>query len=108
MIQSYREFWPFYLREHAKQGNRVLHYLGYVGAGLCLLGAVAWSQWWLVPTAVLAGYGSCWIGHFVVEGNKPATLGHPLWSIRSYGRMTLFALSGRLRPELERAQRKAS
>ena len=27
-ITRYRDFWPYYLQEHAKSGTRTLHYIG--------------------------------------------------------------------------------
>lgn len=54
-------------------------------------------------TVVLAGYGFAWVGHFVVESNKPATFKYPVWSLVSDYRMFFLWLSGRLEPELEAA-----
>ena len=65
--------------------------------------ALASRQWLLVLTAPIVGYAFAWIGHFAVEGNRPATFGHPLWSLISDFRMLFLFLVGRLRPELERA-----
>lgn len=50
--------------------------------------------------AVAFAYAFAWIGHFVVEGNRPATFTYPLWSLagdfRMCGRMWTGALwSGR-------------
>ncbi|WP_407066447.1 Mpo1-like protein [Geobacillus sp. TFV-3] len=54
------------------------------------------------PSAPLAAYALAWFSHFVIEGNKPATFGHPLWSLRADFRMYGLMLTGRLGRELER------
>ena len=101
-IGSYGEFWPVYLRAHRRPGNRRLHALG-TGLGLALLiGAAATGDWRLVPAALAIGYGFAWAGHFLLEGNRPATFGHPLWSLLSDIRMLGLMLAGRLNRELDR------
>jgi hypothetical protein len=99
---TYAGFWPVYLRAHSRPGNRRLHAIG-TGVGLLLLaGAAGSGDWRLLPAAVAVGYGFAWAGHFLVEGNRPATFGHPLWSLFSDFRMLGLMLVGRLRPELDR------
>lgn len=103
-IERYADFWPVYLRAHRRGGTRALHYLG-SGGGLLLLalGLVA-LDWRIIVAAPFFGYACAWIGHFLVEGNRPATFGHPLWSFFSDFRMLALFLTGRLGPELERAE----
>ena len=97
---SYREFWPRYLREHAQPGTRRLHYLG-TGAGLlALVYAVATQTWAALMVLPLAGYGMAWLGHGLVERNRPATFTHPLWSLASDYRMFGLWILGRLGAEL--------
>ena len=52
--------------------------------------------------APVVGYGPAWFGHYVFEKNKPATFGHPLWSLRGDAKMYVLALRGRMKAELER------
>jgi len=102
-LQTYAEFWPYYLRAHSQPGSRALHYVGTICSFAAVVAAIVVSPWWLLA-APLVGYGPAWIGHFVIEKNRPATFGHPFWSLISDYRMFALALIGRLGAELERAQ----
>ncbi len=100
---SFREFWPFYLREHAKPRTRALHYVGTSLVVLIAIAGIATGNWWLLIAMPVAGYGFAWASHAAVERNRPATFTYPLWSLAADFKMWWFWLSGRLGPELERA-----
>ena len=135
-IQSFAEFWPYYIGEHRRPACRVLHFVGTsaflctviaslalhpVRMGACFVAglvvgflarrteaerkagfeavciAVLWiigSPWVLVGIA--SAYLCAWIGHFGVEGNRPATFQYPLWSLFGDLRMVGCMLMGRL------------
>ena len=101
-ITRYAEFWPYYLREHAKAQTRALHYAGTALTFAALAAGIWLSAWWLLAIP-LAGYGFAWAAHFGVEKNRPATFTYPLWSLVSDYRMFFLWLSGRLGPHLQRA-----
>lgn len=102
-IRSYAEFWPYYLREHARAATRAWHFAGTGAALLCLMLLLMGQGWgWLIGM-LLAGYGPAWIAHFFVEHNKPTTFRHPLWSLISDVRMLGLWVTGRLAAELDRA-----
>lgn len=101
-IESYAEFWPFYLGEHRDPTCRGLHYFGTSMGVVAAVTAVVVGNPWLVPLGLVLGYGPAWVGHFFVEKNRPASFKYPLWSLFSDFKMLSLFLTGRMGAELER------
>ena len=80
-FSSFREFYPFYLSEHANRTSRRLHVVGTSTAVALLVAAIASARWWLAALALVSGYAFAWVGHFFFEHNRPATFRHPLYSL---------------------------
>ncbi len=93
---SFREFYPFYLGEHANRTSRRLHFVGSCGV-LLLVGValVSARPLWLLA-ALFCGYGFAWIGHFFFEKNRPATFRHPFYSFAGDWVMFRDILLGRI------------
>ncbi|WP_026695096.1 DUF962 domain-containing protein [Peribacillus kribbensis] len=101
-FKNYEEFWLFYLTQHRKPVTRAWHFAGTsLVFVFILLSFITWNFWILILAPVSA-YSLAWISHFFIEGNKPATFGHPFWSLRADFRMYCLTLSGRLNNELKR------
>jgi hypothetical protein len=105
---TYPAFWLVYLRAHDRAATRGLHYAGSLSALALVAAAAMTGTWWLLPLSVVVGYGFAWSNHFLFEHNRPATFGHPLWSLASDFRMLGLWLSGRLAPHLARARARAA
>jgi hypothetical protein len=80
-IESFRDFWPFYLGQHGRWGTRLLHYLGTSAALLLVAAAPLVHRPKLALFALLVGYAPAWVAHFLIEKNRPATFRYPLWSL---------------------------
>ena len=102
-IQTYREFWPYYLREHSRPETRAVHFVGTAIATVSVFALIVSADPWFVPAALIGGYGPAWFAHFFLERNRPATFRYPLWSLVSDYRMAWSWLGGRLDAELARA-----
>jgi hypothetical protein len=95
-IQTYSEFWPFYLGEHKNVLNRRLHFIGSSLGIALLISAIILKSGWLVLGAFVVGYAFAWVGHFFIEKNRPATFKYPLWSFISDWRLWYLMLTNRL------------
>ena len=95
---TFRDFYPYYLSEHADRTCRRLHFVGsalvIVLIGVVLAGVL--SPWWLLVIPVI-GYGFAWVGHFAFEKNKPATFKYPFYSLAGDWVMFGEMLTGKIR-----------
>lgn len=95
-FQTFKEFYPFYLQEHANSTCRRLHFVG--SSIVLLLVAVVMitgelKLLWLLP---VVGYGFAWVGHFFFEHNRPATFKYPFFSLMGDWVMFRDMLTGRI------------
>lgn len=100
-IESFSEFWPYYVRQHTRPRTRMLHAIGSVLAVVVVGLAFAVDIWFLVLAPVI-GYAFAWYAHFFVEHNKPATFGHPIYSLAADYRMLFLMMAGRMDDEVMR------
>lgn len=103
MITTYADFWPHYLREHARPSTRAWHYVGTMVAIIVLLAVIVTGRWAFLPLAFVSGYFFAWLSHGLIEKNKPATFTYPLWSLFSDFKMLFCFLTGQMAGELQKA-----
>ncbi len=95
---SFKDFYPFYLGEHANLTCRRLHFIG--TSGIVIISALVIAQvlplvWlWAIP---ILGYGFAWVGHFFFEKNRPATFKYPFYSLLGDWVMYKDMLTGKIR-----------
>ena len=95
-IQTFDEFYKFYLTQHKNRICRLLHVAGTTLVLALVFTALIHLQPYLLLYVPLAGYGFAWVGHAFFEQNKPATFKYPWWSLKSDFRMYYDVLSGRI------------
>lgn len=86
-FNTFNEFYPFYISEHANAISRRLHFLGSNIALVLFVLAIFYQRVDFFLLAFVQGYACAWIGHFFFEHNKPATFKYPLWSFMGDWRM---------------------
>ena len=95
---SFKDFYPFYLGEHANLTCRRLHFIGTTGiviiAGLVVAQILPMVWLWAIP---VCGYGFAWVGHFFFEKNRPATFKYPFYSLLGDWVMYKDMLTGKIR-----------
>jgi hypothetical protein len=77
---AFMKFWQRYLRDHARYGTRVLHFVGNCFAVVALVLGVVMLDPVIPIVGVVIGYVFAWTGHVLVEHNRPSMAAHPLWS----------------------------
>ncbi|MGB2741948.1 MAG: DUF962 domain-containing protein [Cognaticolwellia sp.] len=95
--KNFKSFYPFYLSQHQDITCRRLHFIGSSLIILMLTYMLISTQWVLLWTLPLFGYGFAWVGHFFFEKNKPATFTYPWYSFLGDWVMYKDILTGKLK-----------
>ncbi|HVA65310.1 MAG TPA: DUF962 domain-containing protein [Elusimicrobiota bacterium] len=101
-FSSLDEFWPSYISQHMRRGNRRLHFIGTTMGLLCLAAAALFGDWRFLVLGLVLSYGFAWTGHFFIERNAPATFRHPVLSFRADFRMYGFMFAKKMESEIVR------
>jgi hypothetical protein len=81
----------------------MLHVLGTgIGVVALIIGLITVNPV-IALAGTAAGYLLAWVGHFLIERNRPAMVSHPTWSLQCDVRMFRLSVTGQLGPELKRA-----
>ncbi len=98
---SFEDFFPYYVAQHSKRATRWVHFAGTHLGALSAAAGMLTRRPRLIAAAPLISYGVAWASHLTIEGNRPATFGHPAWSLRGDLRMLAMMWQGG-DPELQR------
>lgn len=105
-IETYAEFWDFYVAEHSQPLTRYLHFTGTLLGLVLLIWILRGGHYIYLPLCLVIGYAFAWVSHFFVEHNEPATFKYPFWSFISDYKMVFYMLTGRMNREVERVKQK--
>lgn len=100
-FRSLDEFWAFYVNQHSKRSTRRWHFVGTLSSIFLLMCSLLFS-WWFLIFVPLSGYACAWYSHFFIEGNLPASFGHPIWSLLCDFKMFGLMLTGKMDKEIKR------
>lgn len=94
--QTFREFYPYYLSEHANPVCRTLHFAGSILVLIISAAAIITANAWWLAAIPFAGYGFAWAGHFFFEHNRPATFSYPVFSLIADWALFYHLLTGKI------------
>lgn len=80
-FENFDDFFMFYLSQHSQTSTRRIHAAGtLLGLAIATKAVIKGPRWQVIALPAF-GYGASWFSHFVIEKNKPASWGHPVWSL---------------------------
>ncbi len=93
-MKNFEEFFPHYMALHSKPVTQWIHVSFTLFGTLLILSGLFTGRYLWVVIAPIVIYGPLFLSHFIFEKNKPATLSHPLWSVRADLKMAKIKILG--------------
>ena len=103
-FDSFDEFWPFYVLEHARPETQAIHAVGTSLGVAAAATALLTGRKWLIPAGLALAYGAAWYSHFRIEKNKPASFKYPVYSFLADFKMVGKIAQGEMSEEVRRAR----
>ena len=101
-VETFEDFWPYYVRLHRRPETQWLHALATASCGALLAAGVVERSSWLLVAAPLADYAIAQASHRLFEKNKTTPWKRQDWHTRAELRMLRLVVTGRMRAEVER------
>ncbi len=93
--KTFKDFYPYYLSEHANKHTKLMHFIGTsIGIFFLIKFFLSFNFIYLL-FALISGYAFAWVGHFFIEKNKPATFKYPFYSFIGDHKMYIEILQGK-------------
>ena len=105
VYKTFSQFYPYYLTEHANPLNRTLHFIGTSLVIVLLIAAIVYHKPLLFIALPICGYGFAWVGHFIIEKNRPATFTYPFYSLASDFVMFFHIITGQIDTKVKEAHK---
>jgi hypothetical protein len=103
-VTTFEEFWPHYVRLHARPETQALHAVATLTCMTLLGAAVVLKNPLLALAAPLADYAIAQTSHRVFEANRTTPWKNQIWHTRAELRMLRLVLTGRMAAEVARAR----
>lgn len=78
---TFEEFYVAYLAQHRHPANRALHLFAKFAMAALLVVAIVDRNWLALAAVPFAGVLPCWLGHLLVERNRPTSWTRPAASL---------------------------
>ena len=78
---TFEEFYVAYLAQHRHPANRALHLFAKFAMAALLVVAIVDRNWLALAAVPFAGVLPCWLGHLLVEHNRPTSWTRPAASL---------------------------
>ncbi len=79
--KRFKDFYPYYLKEHSHKHTKLLHFIGTTFSLYFLVLMFINFELIYLVYSLISGYGFAWLAHFFIEKNKPATFKYPFFSL---------------------------
>ena len=99
--ESFEAYWVRFVRAHAHSSTRLAHFFGTGLAPTAGLDGIGRRRPARALVGLLTGLSINALSHLVLQGERPSTLGRPLWSARAHLRLFFETLTGTMGTHVE-------